>query len=77
MGKFEQLIRLVAVPRGVVLGTDDETAALLGASVDGLDDIDEFLLVFEDEVEFIVVAGAEIDHHVFVSEEEHDCAWVV
>jgi len=59
------------------LGTDDETAALLGAAVDGLDDVDELLLVLEDPVELVVVAGAEIAHDVLVAEEEHDGARVV
>lgn len=62
---------------GIVLGTDDETATLFGSSIDGLDDIDELLFIFEDPVEFVVVSRAEIAHHVFISEEEHDGARVV
>lgn len=68
---------LVAVPCRVVLWTDDKTATLLGAAVDSLNDVYQFLFVLEDEVEFVIVAGAEIDHHVLVSEEEHYCAGVV
>lgn len=63
--------------RGVILGTDDETTSLLGASVDRLDDVDELLLVLQDPVQFVVVAGTEIAHDVFVAEEEHDSARIV
>lgn len=68
---------LVSVSGGIILGTDDETATLFGSSVDGFDDIDELLFIFEDPVEFVVVSGTEIAHHVFISEEEHDGARVV
>jgi hypothetical protein len=70
-------VALVAVSGGVVLGTDDQTAALLGALIDGLADVDELLLVLEDKVELVVVTGAQIDHHVLVAEEPHDGAGVV
>lgn len=63
--------------RRVVLGADDETAALFRASIDGLDNVDELLLVLEDPVELVVVSGAKVDHHVLVAKEEHDCARVV
>lgn len=61
----------------LTLGTDNKTTTLLGPTVDGLDDIDQFLLVFQNPVQLIVVTGAEIAHHVFVTEEEHDCNRVV
>lgn len=63
--------------RGVVLGTDDQTTSLLGTSVHRLEDIDELLLVFENPLDLVVVTSTQIDHHVFVSEEEHEGAWVV
>ena len=63
---------LVPVSGGVVLGRDDQTTALLRTFVDGFDDINELLLVFEDPVEFVVVASTEITHHMFVAEEEHE-----
>ena len=65
---------LVAVFGGVVLGRDDETAALAGAAVDGLDDVDHLLLVLDGPVDLVVVARAQINHHVLVAEEEHDLA---
>ncbi|RBQ85615.1 hypothetical protein VDGD_20821 [Verticillium dahliae] len=65
------------MPRRVILGTDDETPALLGAAVDRLDNVNELLLVLENPVELVVVAGAKVDHHVLVAEEEHDGAGVV
>lgn len=61
----------------LTLGTDDQTAALLRATVDGLDNVDELLFVLEHPVELVVVAGAEIAHHVLVAEEEHDGDGVV
>lgn len=65
-------LALVSIACGVVLGADHETATLLGAAVDGLDDVDELLLVLEDEVELVVVSGSEIHHDQLVAEEEHD-----
>lgn len=62
---------------GIILGTDDETATLFGSSIDGFNNVDEFLFIFEDPIEFIVVSGTEIAHHVFISEEEHDGARIV
>jgi hypothetical protein len=68
---------LIAVPRGVVLGTDDQTTTLLGTLVNGLADIDQFLLVLEDKVELVVITGTQVDHHVLVAEEPHDGTRVV
>lgn len=68
---------LRGVASQLTLGTDNKTTTLLGPTVDGLDDIDQLLLVFQNPVQLIVVTGAEITHHVFVTEEEHDCNRVV
>ena len=68
---------LVSVSGRVVLGTHDQTSALLGSSVDGLDDINQLLLVLQNPVQLVVVSGSEITHHVFVAEEEHDGHGVV
>ena len=65
------------MPCRVVFRRVDQTAALLAAAVDNLDDVDEVLLVFNDKVDLVVVAGAEVDHHVFVAPEEHHGASVV
>lgn len=65
-------INLVPITCGVVLGADYETAALLGTTIDGLDDVDELLLILENEVELIVVTGSQIHHDQLVAEEEHD-----
>lgn len=59
------------------LWTDYETASLLCASVDGLDNIDELLLVLKNPVELVIVSRSEITHYVLVAEEEHDGARVV
>ena len=68
---------LVAMSSRVILGTDDQTAPLLCAAVDRLDDVDQLLFVFYDPFDLVVVARSEIDHHVFVAEEKHDGALVV
>lgn len=54
------------------LRTDDQTTALLGTTIDGFDDVDQFLFVFQDPVQLIVITGSEITHDVLVTEEEHD-----
>lgn len=59
------------------LWTDDQATTLLGATVDGFNDIDQLLLILEDPVELIVVTGSEITHHMLVSKEEHESDWVV
>ena len=68
---------LVPIPRRVILRADDKTTTLLCSAVNRLDNVDEFLLIFKDPIEFVVVSGPEIAHHVLVSEKEHDCAGIV
>jgi hypothetical protein len=63
---------LVSVSSRVVLRADDKTTTLFRSLVDGLNDINQLLLVFQHPVEFVVVTRSEIAHHVFVAEEEHD-----
>lgn len=62
----------VSIPRGIVLGTNNQTAAFLRTPIDRLDDIDQLLLVLQHPVQLVVVAGTKIAHHVFIAEEEHD-----
>ena len=59
------------------LRTNYKTPALLGAAVDGLDDVDQLLLVLQHPVELVVVSGAEVAEHVLVAPEEEDGAGVV
>jgi len=68
---------LVPVPSGVVLGADNQTSALLRTAIDRLNNVNQFLFVLQHPVEFVVVTSAEITHHVFVPEEEHDCHGIV
>jgi hypothetical protein len=63
---------LVSVSGRVILGTHDQTSTLLCTSVDGLDDINQLLLILQDPVQLVIVSRSEITHHVFVAEEEHD-----
>lgn len=67
----------VAILGGVVLGGDNETASFSGAPVDGLHNVHHLLLVLQGPVDLVVVASAQINHDVLVSEEEHHCARVV
>ena len=68
---------LILVPCGVVLWRYDQTTTLLGPFVDRLDDINHLLLVVEDPVDLVIVAGAKVAHHVLVAKEEHDGHGVV
>jgi len=63
---------LVAISGGVIFWTDDQTTALLRTAIDGLNNVDQFLLIFKNPVELVVVTGPEITHHVLVAEEEHE-----
>jgi len=65
-------ICLVSVSGGVILRTDNQTATLLRSTVDSLDDINQLLLVLQHPVQLVIVAGAEIAHHVLVAEEKHE-----
>lgn len=58
---------LVAVSGGIVLGADDQTTALFGATVNRLNYIDQLLLILENERQFVVVSGAQIAHDMFVA----------
>jgi hypothetical protein len=68
---------LISVSSRVIFRTNNQTTTLLSASIDGLDDIDQLLLVLQNPVQLVVVTSAEIAHHVFVAEEEHQGDWVV
>ena len=63
---------LVPITSAVVLGRNHQTTSLLRTLVDGFNDVDELLFVLQYPVHLVVVSGAEIAHHVFVAEEEHD-----
>lgn len=67
----------VAILGRVILRWDHKTSSLTGPSVDRLQDVNHLLLVLQGPVDFVVVAGAKIDHYVLVAEEKHHCAWVV
>ena len=62
----------ISIPRRIILRTNDQTPPLLRALVDRLDNINQLLLILQHPVELVVVAGAEIAHHVLVAEEEHE-----
>jgi hypothetical protein len=58
--------------KNLTLWTDDQTTALLRALVDGFDDVDQLLLVFQHPIQLVIVTRSEIAHHVFIAVEEHD-----
>jgi len=62
---------------GIILRRHNQTSALLGASIDDLNDVDQILLVVDVEVQFIIVSCAKITHHVLVPPEEHNRTHVV
>ena len=63
---------LISISRRVIFRRNDETSALLCAFVDRFYDIDQLLFVLQDPIHFVIVSGAEITHHVFIPEEEHE-----
>lgn len=69
--------RSIPIPEGIVFGSDDESFSLAGSAIDDFADVDEVLGFLEDPVDFVIVAGAGIDHDVFVAVEEHESHLVV
>lgn len=67
----------ISITCGIVLWANNKASSLLCAFVDCLDDVNQFLLVFQHPIQLIVVAGAEIAHHVFIAKEEHKSNRVV
>lgn len=55
------------VPLGrIILRADHKTLPFLRSPIHSLDNIDEFLLVGDREVDFVVISRTEIDLNVFV-----------
>lgn len=61
----------------LTLRTDDQTTALLGSTVDSLDNVDQLLFILQNPVELIIITSTEIAHHMFISEEEHESDGIV
>ena len=55
----------------LTLGTNNQTSTFFSPPIDRLYNVDQLLLVFQDPIELVVVAGSEITHHMLVPEEEH------
>lgn len=70
--EIERVVGSVFILSGVVFGGNDETFAFACSSIDNFADINELLLVVHSPVDLVVVTRTKIDHHMFVSEEEHD-----
>lgn len=86
-------IDLVAISCRIVFRADNQTSAFLCALVDGLNNVNKLLLIFENPVQLIVITSPKIAHlslvslgqlldmqtsyHVLVTEEKHQCHWVV
>lgn len=56
----------------ITLWTNDQPPPLFRPSINCLDDINQLLLILQHPVQLVVVARAEIAHHVFVAEEKHE-----
>jgi hypothetical protein len=67
----------ISVACRIVLWADNETSSFLCTLVNGFNDVYQLLLVLQYPIQFVVIAGAEIAHHVFISEEEHESDCVV
>lgn len=65
------------MPRGVVHRRHHQTAAFSRAPVHNLDNVDQLLLVGYCKVDLVVVARAQVDHHVLIPPKEHDRTRVV
>lgn len=74
---LEILTFLISIFCGVIFWRHNQTSPLSRTTVNGFDDVNEFLLVFNRPIYFVVISGAQINHNVLVSEEKHHCAWVV
>lgn len=73
----EQHFPSVPVARAVILRTHDQTPPLLRTLVHRLQDVDDFLLVLQHPIQFVVITRPKITHHMFIPKEEHDGARVV
>lgn len=62
----------ISVACRIVLWADNKTSSFLCTLVNGLNDVYQLLLVLQYPIQFVVIAGAEIAHHVLISEEEHE-----
>ena len=53
---------LIAVSGGIIFGTDHQTPPLLRALIYRLNDVYQFLLIFQNPVELIIIASSKIAH---------------
>ncbi|KAI9909447.1 hypothetical protein PsorP6_015027 [Peronosclerospora sorghi] len=68
---------LVSILGGIVFGRDDKTSTFARAAIDRLNDIDHLGFVVKSPIDFVIVAGSEINHDVFVPKKKHDRARVI
>ena len=68
---------LKLVLRGIVERRNNNSTTLNGTAIDGFHNRDHLVFVGERPVDLVVVSRSEIDHHMLISEEEHDRARVV
>ena len=61
----------IAIPERIVFWSNNKTFSFPGSSVDDLAYVNEILGFFENPVDLIIVAGASINHDVFVPVVEH------
>jgi hypothetical protein len=68
---LEILTFLISIFCRVIFWRHNQTSPLSRTTVNGFDDVNEFLLVFNRPIYFVVISGAQINHNVLVSEEKH------
>lgn len=70
-------IYLIAILCWIIFWWHHKTSAFSCTSINRLYNVNHFLFVFQGPVDFVVVTRAQINHDVFVAEEEHAGARVV
>ena len=75
--KAEQEKQKAGIKRKLTFRTNDQTPPLLRPSIDGLDNINQLLLILQHPVQLVVVTRPKITHHMLVAKEEHQCHRVV
>ena len=67
-GGFENSI---SISRRVIFRADHQSTPFFGSTVNGLDNVDKFLLILEHPIQLIIIPSSKIAHHMLVSKEKH------
>jgi hypothetical protein len=67
----------IPISRRVIFRADHQSTPFFGSTINGLDNVDKFLLVLKHPIQLIIIPSSKIAHHMLVSKEKHDCYRVV